>query len=471
MVTRVRNGAAAAIGCLLLASAALADSPFIPNSIKYNDSGIKPASGRSGGATIEARALIGKDGVGAVEVTSDGNLEKVQVKRVAADVTSNFTGLSGNTFTATVDGLVLDESVQVQANVTGVDGARMDVVTATTTVALRPDLAVTAVTAAPHAVANGPVRIGATIRELNGDTGARASCVLSVAGMDVDRADDIWVDAGSSVSCSFLTTFASAGEKSFSVRVENIRPGDDDASNNSADGSMKVYAMASEFTYWTVSANQSRSTSHTTVTGPWGASEETRSGIDGDSVMYTFINENVGLANLVISTRESTEGELIHETNGVPLDITPGQWYGEPTCAFAFQNYQMFIMCDIPLADHQPRSFWMEVWRMSGWVTYHSTGWNTTIPSDQPPGYYTWNTQSSGGYGSQKPLGSTFEWQLAISNGTRLWETSGVMPLATSSGTSAPPPYCFAVTGGQQCTQTVRTYVTKQGFATSWPGY
>ena len=462
-----------AAGCLLISATTFAQPSFIPNGVKYKDSGIRPATGRSGSATIEAQALLGKDNLTTIEVSTPepGALEKVQVKRSGAAEAVNFNGLLGNTFSTSMSGPVLYETVQIRANVSGVDGARMDVVAAETTVARRPDLSVTGVTAVPHAVAGGAVRIAAVVRELNGDTGARASCVLSVDGMDVDRADNIWVDAGDSVSCIFSAAFATAGEKHFSVRVENVRPGDDDDANDSAGGSMQVYATADDFTLASVSVHESQFTSQTNVTAWWGESQDVQQGVDSDSVIYTYIaDQNVDLSKLVISSRETTEGELIHESNGVELSITPGEGYGQPTCGSAWQDFQLYIMCDIPLAEHQPRSFWMEVWRMASAVTYHSTGWNRTIPSDLPPGYYTWNESRGRFYGSQTRLRSTYEWLLTISNGAKLWETSGVLPITTSTNTSGPSHYCFSSDSGETCVDTTRTSIDKRGNAVDYGG-
>lgn len=472
MVTGLLKGVATT-GCLLLATTVLAQSPFIPNDIKYRDSGSKPATGRSGSASIEARALIGRDGLTAIEVSTPapGVIEKVQVKHAGSDDATNFNGADGNSFSGTMSGLGWNDSVQIQANVSGVDGARMDVVTAEATVARRPDLTVTAVTAAPHAVANASVRIAATVRELNGETGARASCVLSVGGTDVDRADNIWVDAGDSVSCLFSTAFAEAGVQDFTVRVENVSPGDDDASNDSAGGSMQIYESANEFTLASIGVGESRFTAHTRVTGWWGGRDETETGIDSDSVMYTYIaNQNVDVSKLQISTYEATDGELIHESNGVELEVTPGQWPAEPTCGFAWKDFQLYILCDIPFAFRQPRSFWMEIWRMSRAVTYHSFNWDYSIPSDLPPGYYTWNESYGYHYGAQKRLGSTYDWRLTISNGTKLWESSGVMPLTISTWNYGPSRYCFTSSEGEQCVETTRTSIDKRGHTVTFGG-
>lgn len=450
MVTRLLTGAA----MFLATSIALAQSPFTPNHIKYSDSGVKPATGRSGSASIEARALLGNEGVTTLEVSANGALEKVQLKRIAADVTTNFhPDAAASTFSTAVAGLVLGEAVQIQANVSGVDGARMDVVTVQTTVARRPDLAVEAITAAPHAVAGGPIRVAALIRELNGDSGARASCVLSANGVDVDRADHIWVDAGGSVSCFFAPSFTTVGEQAFTVRVDDVRPGDDDPSNDSASGSMQLYASAGQFTAWSASANESVYTDHRKIEAYWGFEERTESGFNAGSFISVYLaDRTVDLPNLTVSSRETTDGVLMHEANDVQLDVTPAEYPGQPTCTFKWNNYQMWEMCDIPLADHQPRSFWLEVWRMAGWVTYHSVGWNTTMPTNTPPGYYTWNDHVNGGYGSQVRLGSTYEWQVTISNGTELWETSGVAPVTTSIRNVAPKRTCSTNQWGQVCT-------------------
>jgi hypothetical protein len=465
MVTRLFAGAAA----LIVSTAALAQSPFIPNSVKYRDAGMKPATGRSGSASIEAYVLIGKDNTAALEVSANGALEKVQLKRIAADVTTNFhPGGANSVFTTPVEGVALREAVQVQANVSGVDGARMDVVTAATTVARRPDLAVESITAAPHAVAGGPIRIAALVRELNGDIGARASCVLSANGVDVDRADDIWIDAGGSVNCFFAPSFTNVGPQSFTVRVDDVRPGDDDPSNNAAAGSMTLYESASDFTAAWVNVMQSEYTNTDVTRAWWGVEHETETGFEGESMIEVYLaNRNAGVANLNVSTRESTDGQLIFEANDVPLTVTPAEYPTAPTCAFARENDQIWEMCDIPFAFRQPRSFWLYVVRLSGWITYHSTGWNTTMPTNTPPGYYTWNRTAEGGWGAQTRLGSTYEWQLTISNGTELWETAGVTPV-TSSTRNQTSTRCSNTTQGQVCIDRTRSAVDKRANASSY---
>src|SRR5437763_8768340 len=181
-----------------------------PNSTKYRDSGAKPATGRSGSAAIQARALRGQTET-TVEVTTGqfdggaaaaGKLDKVQVKVFNGHgdvlVTDNYRkgALSGANGSFTYDWPSRGQKVQVQANVSGIDPNRTDVVTVSTNVALRPDLTVSSITAPGQAIAGSNVTISALVGEINGDLGARANCVLKIDGAVADQANGIWVDAG-----------------------------------------------------------------------------------------------------------------------------------------------------------------------------------------------------------------------------------------------------------------------------------
>lgn len=459
MATRLRKGAAAAAGCLLFASAALADSPFIANSIKYKDSGSRPATGRSGSASLEARALIGNDNRTVVEVTANGTLEKVQV-RLTSDVTRNFNNLSsGASFSASFDDLAHGEPVQVQANVTGADPNRTDVVTVSTSVARRPDLAVASLSAPPHGYVGGPMRIHATVRELNGETGARASCVLSVNGMDVDRADDIWVDAGGTVSCTFAPDFESAGDKEFAVRVENVRPGDGDASNDSRSGSLKIYDEAEAFAYWTGRAEEGTFERRYRTDSSWYTNEGSQVGWMANTVFTASVpGMGVDFENLHVSGWESTDGELIRESLDTPLGyyVRPGWGDDEPDtqCAMAFDNpYHWFEMCENPARGRFPGAFWIEMYRGAGDVTYRSAGWDKTWQISEPPGYYTWNQNYRDVFGVQKPFGSQVEFRMSISDGTSLWEANGIVPLTRQVSEYTQPRSCYQTWMGESCSE------------------
>lgn len=232
------------------------NGPLFANSRKYRDAGSHPATGRSGSASLEARALFGKDGATTLELTTGaldqpgapGEIAKVQTKifTLANELASvsNTRPASGPTATQILTGTIRDQVIQVQANVRGIDGNRTDVVTVQTPVRMRPDLQVSNVQAPAHVLAgSAPVRVTALVRELNGDVGARATCSLSLDGTQVDQSEGIWVDANDAVTCSFMIRFANAsdaGSHTLTVDAGGVTPGDWDTANNSASTTLAV---------------------------------------------------------------------------------------------------------------------------------------------------------------------------------------------------------------------------------------
>ena len=228
----------------------------VSNAIRYRDSGLKPATGRSGSATLLARALGNKDGSTDLEVTTGasldgapaapGNLNKVQVKAFSPAgtnplFTQNYNGLtSGGRAAYHYVGIGRGARMEVQSNIGGIDPHRTDVVTVTEVVKARPDLAVSNVAAPGKAYRGAPVMISATVRELNADVGATDDCVLYADGVEIDRINNQWVDANGTVRCIFNHAFTSIGTKALEVRSQNVVPGDWDLANNSAAGTVTI---------------------------------------------------------------------------------------------------------------------------------------------------------------------------------------------------------------------------------------
>jgi len=243
---------------LLLSSVAFSQVPGNANSNSkhYRDSGLGNAQGRQGSAVLTTRSLLNKDGSTNVELTTGvldttatqpGAFGKVQFKPLDmngdAITAQNFTPLStaGGYYTFTTNVLHHNQQVQLQANITGID-KRTDVATVIDSVRLRPDLTVSQLGFPSSALINTPVNIAATIRELNGDTGANANVVLAIDGTNVDSANGIWVDAGGTVSVAFTYTFTSTGSHTIQVTAGNVVPADYDTSNNSASGTINITA-------------------------------------------------------------------------------------------------------------------------------------------------------------------------------------------------------------------------------------
>ena len=274
---------AAAVLALPLAGAARAQTVgnanftkprLTSNTKKYRDAGLPAATGRSGAASLTARALLGKDGQTSVELTTGaldsatpapGQIVKAQLKPLRSNgeaaYARNFAGLAaGGTFNTTVNDLRRGQQVQAQANVTGIDPNRTDVVTVVETVKLRPDISAAKLVAPAQAVVNTPVNLTAVIRERNGDVGARANAVLYVNGAEADRADGLWVDANGTVSAAFTHTFSSEGAKQLSVRLERVTPADYDAADNAASASIEVVSPRVKLNYFAYALDRNYST-------------------------------------------------------------------------------------------------------------------------------------------------------------------------------------------------------------------
>lgn len=236
----------ATVTLILLTLPSLAQHPeLIPNAIKYSDTGLKPAAGRDGDIAIEARALLGSDGVTDIEVTTGsfdgdtaptGTLKQVQVKaglELEDPHTRNFQ-VAGVFASVRLSDLLLAprEQIRIQAKAESYDLLRTGVVTVTETVKRRPDLRLGQVSIPRNAIAGHPAIIYLGVREGNGDIGARANCVMRVDGVEVDGATNIWVDALGEVTCAMTHTFTTPGVHQVQLAVENVSPADWNPNNN-----------------------------------------------------------------------------------------------------------------------------------------------------------------------------------------------------------------------------------------------
>jgi hypothetical protein len=232
------------------------------NRIKYRDQGKKHGRGRAGISSLEARALLGRDGVTSLEISTGvidgapgaGVLSKIQLKQFAPNgalqITTNYNGINSAVYQLALPGRVRGSTLGVQGNVSEIGYNRTDVVALDETVKLRPDLSVDRIISPTQSVVAVPVEISALISENNADVGARADCLLAVDGVEVDRARGIWVDAGRSVSCLFTHVFPTVGTKQLTVSAVSVSPGDWSAANNSVTQTIAIVLPANEFT-WT----------------------------------------------------------------------------------------------------------------------------------------------------------------------------------------------------------------------------
>jgi hypothetical protein len=300
-----------------------------PNSRKYRDAGFHPATGSAGSATLSVRALLGRSGTTDVEVTTGafdgdaatGTLLSAQVKgydpRGAQLFTSTNNHLSGGTASFPYTGLPRGSRVQVKASIRDLNGSKSESITVSDVVHFRPDLVALRVEGPVNALIGWPVNFHAFIMERNGDLGARASCVLYVDGTAMDRADGIWVDAGGVVACAMTHVFATMGTHALEVRVENVRPGDYDDTNNRATGSIHIVQPA-EFRSFSLQAqsvlNNSWTRSISTLTTFEGIEEtwDQTVSVQGPSQFASM----TGLIERKLTFPVTMHGEMA--TNGPP---------------------------------------------------------------------------------------------------------------------------------------------------------
>ncbi|MCU1227238.1 MAG: hypothetical protein JWO97_122 [Acidobacteria bacterium] len=457
------TSAATFIAVSLFSTAVIAQVQHIPNTIKYKDTGVKNATGRSGSASIEARALRAKDGNVALDVTTGsfdggtaaGNIEKLQVK--VAGATSNFNQLSGSTVSVPLGTLPWHEPLQLQTNVSGIDGSRTDIVSANEIVKLRPDLAVGSVSGAKDALTGVPITFMAPVSERNGDVGARANCTLSVDGTQVDRAPGIWVDAKGSVTCTFGYTFTSAGTKNVTISVTDVAPGDYDLLNNSTSATVRVYDSADEMDEYYAEADQVVFDDAFEQTGPTRHELSTYKGFEGGAVFMAWIKQPMNFQSSSMHVKETSDGNLVSDFSAAFTSFRPdGMTSGWCSSAFSKDGTLFFDACQRdPIGVPYTRIGWM---RYSGDVTYHSEGWATQYTWDNPDGsYYTWNQDSRNTYGPQAHLGSQVSLDVTFGDGEKLWRAQPEIALQQSARVSrdemcdpAPWDTCYVYTYNQQ---------------------
>ncbi|HEU4559743.1 MAG TPA: hypothetical protein VFS20_17955 [Longimicrobium sp.] len=439
---------AATRGALRRTASADGRPQFSSNTIKYRDAGAKPATGRSGSSTLAARALLGKDGVTQLEVTTGSfdagsatrPLSKVQVKQLDAQGnalrTHNYNDLNGGgTASFQYEGLARGQTLQVQGNVA--EPHRTAVVTVSETVHLRPDLRVRLEVPAQARV-GVPVALVAAVSEGNGEVGARGDCVLYVDGVEADRAHGIWVDAGDAVSCAFNHTFHAAGEKHLRVEIAGVSPADWDPSNNTAEGDIRVTG-GSDFNYFAFVEDYREQSVQ--VDSGWlyyddGQRIENQQILSANTTFQTgqltgWMPHHVSLADAQVRVSQSTAGVVAHSATwslGAGLESGPVEG-----CLSLWEPGVAFHLCTSGTPENGQTDF-QYLW--SGYaVTYFGVSYSRFWLADAPDNVYTntgeWTEESVSG----NPLitmGPDYSFLIELTDGSRTYRTETTIPVATT---------------------------------------
>lgn len=422
---------------------------LVANVRRYLEKGLKPATGRSDLASLTARALLGKDGTTTVEMTTGGldgggarpgNISKTQLKPLnengEALYARNYTGLlGGGYFMTTVNDLHRGQQVQARANIDGIDADRTSVVTVVETVKLRPDLAPADLSAPARGAQGSPINISVVVRELKGDAGATADLILYADGVQVDRTNGVWVDAGGTVSCVFTHTFTSAGTKQLEVKVEGVAPGDYDVSNNVVAGSVQIGPLSiSELNYnvQVVDLDEDHR-SHVHEKRYFNGILESERDEDfsakgwRQSVNFYGWTGRMVAFPLNVSHNETNDGttvfgnsyanltptSVIDASDGVTRFISYNVWRYDPATGYYFNLYSN---ASINLATGgRTETTYFSSNRQAGDVTYYSSGyerfWDSYSGNEF---FYSWNTTELARAGERIPLGTRYGINLSL---------------------------------------------------------
>ena len=441
--------ASAILASFFAATVAFAAPTLTPNSVKYRDSSKPHATGRSGNATLDAVAMIGIDGTTTISVASNGNLDKVQLQ-ADGDNTVNVNAVGDRSFTQNLSDFAPHQAIRVQANVSGVD-PRTDVVSADEIIKYRPDLAVTHVAAPQSAMPGTPFLVSATVAERNGDLGARANCVLSADGAEVDRSTGIWVDAGDSVSCMFSATLSAMGAHSLTVTVRDVHPGDYDDTNNAASASITI---SEPFAGYDVDAMQSNYHTDKTVAGP-GLYEQSTT--DQKLQQYSFGGTYAKLLDLDriwMRVRETTDGAFVSDTTSDGMLVSR---YDDSdggismTCRDGLGDSATYRVCNRTMADGSS-FFSFAAMRWSGSVNYVTHNAFLGYDSNGNPMYGDAYTHSENGV--QGPdYGSTVSLDVTVTDGSTTLQATPTVALSPMSVDRGVHRTCRSVRGGSVCTE------------------
>lgn len=476
---------------------------LLPNARRYKETGLKPATGRSSSASLSARALLGKDGVTTIEMstgdldtggTKPGNISKTQLKPLdengEALYTRNYFGLGGGYFNTTVNDFHRGQQVQMQATINGIDANRTNVVTVVETVKVRPDLSPTDLSVPAKGAPGSPLNISVVIKELRGDSGATSNLVLYADGTAVDRANNVWVDAGGTVSCVFTHTFNSLGTKQLEVKVEGTAPGDYDTSNNSVVGTVVIGQVSAELNYnfqvvdmddnYRALVYEKRY-----FNGVLQTEHEEDINAQGWRQNVSFYGWTGRMISfpISISHQESSDGapvfsntyanltptSVIDASDATTRFISYNVWRYDPTTGYYFNLY---TNASINLATGaRTEMTYFSSNRQAGDVTFYSAGYERFW--DQYTGdefFYSWNTTDVSRAGTRVTLGTQYGINLSLTAGDGVSYTAAPEVTLRSFDNSGQQPYtCFDWSfeeySGTSCSTYDRIQFGKHGFA------
>lgn len=475
----------------------------------YSDKGEHPSKAERLGVVVQSRVLIDKAGKSDFELTTGkldstatppGNIDKLEVvalrpgtptKGEERDDKAMFEKeyhhlRAGGYAHYTYANLVRGQTLMVEAKLSGFgnrkshsnesDHQRVEVELADV-VKYRPDLAVEKLDYPTTAKPNVVVPFAAVVSERMHDVGGHADCVLLVDGVQVDAAKAIWVDAGSSVSCSFGHRFTTVGAHTVTVRAQNGLPGDYDTSNNELSGQIVIKNPANLFYF--ASALDSTSTSEfisdyyysSASTVPDVHSRSSYSASIQSRHFYGHIPLALSLPLKKVGYADSSDGAALTALSftDVPADRTGRSWDPAFTTESVIERYDAASGAWLTIRRYENANTGagtttMDVSWYGGVVTYVSE-YYCKAATGYPcaGGDYTPNPQPPSAFGSPAvKLGANYAADVVLDDGTA-YAAHPKMALVPMNQSSPASSYCFVMAPGKICQQFSASLIAKSG--------
>ena len=437
---------AAALAACLLATALSAETRTYPNSIKYKDTGVANATAVTAVASIEARALLNRDDTTDVEVTTgsfegdtpSGYVTKVKVGIPTADGVEpvNFNHPESPDFSGNISGVITGDVVSIDAQVRGLDNGT-DHAVANATVAKRPDLGVAFVLVPTFVVKGRVARVRTGVFESNGQLGARADVRLLIDGVEVDRAENIWVNAGGFVSVAFAPVLeAENGTHDFTVVVEHVNPGDWDEANNTRTEPARVYDVLDEFYSWSATASEQEFSNYSYEKRSWREETRTENGVQQSFRFEGYILAAVDLNTLTATASGVSDNNPLFNIAATGFSVRDVPAPRGTRCATSRGNPDI-VICQ----NANTNLVEVDINYGTGDATYRSWGWATREnPFGPTVPMFTWDTTTET-HTLQSRFGSTVALTYTLSDATNHWTAEPFLASLNASSSSSHLPY------------------------------
>jgi len=469
----------------------------------YSDRGAKPAKVALPQLTLRSRSLMGKDGATTVEISTApfdvdaaplGNISRVRIDAIDPDSRGKDDDKNdrkrfhkeyehlrqGGYVSFKYTELPHGQALRIAAHGNGavhreeVEGVLFD------QVRYRPDLAVRDMAVPPTAAPYTAVFMSATVVERMGEVGASADCVTLVDGAQVDISRNVWVAANGVVTCNMAASFA-PGKHTVTMRVQNVRPGDYDDSNNELSASIDVhptlsyFAEASEHTSDVAQSQDCYMTSSSTT-------PEKHTGSDTKQTDQSrTVNGSVPLALAMpfsVSFSDSSGGRtLSHSQLSIdkpdlqPVAVDdPTQWTDQNSYSQDAGNGTVVTIIRYSNSNTNVGSTTVSFQMNATEVSYHSDNWCKNSPAFQcAGGEFSLPSDSTSGSGPTVQLANDYTVDLTLNDGTA-YSAHAQAPLTVSVAGPTTTGSCFNRrfpgtdgTVGKMCNSTTVTNTTKDG--------